>query len=603
MSVVVTNGNITYIKGSQDPSSQRTLKNTQISKYLPVAAKLVSKAVSTNFLETIVQSDPRLGALLDRYPVLLRLFDQSVPRATKGEIVANFISQHSIDNDLKNRLVAISQDLSPANIFVSPLSMNKEALNTLDKISRTLGYDVYQKLLDHNLITDDVGTLVKQVFSPSDLAMLEDKNVTRQQIVQLLSGVLPESNPTEINFAMGELYGQAGYSAAALAPEELPIESVAVGTVIAQEPTIPANQTSADLASGADANKSQYLDPASAQSGPNVTQDEESNKRLVESILRKAGEPVPIPAQGMPVPSEEGPVDSGVSTPTTDPTVARTMPDEGKIANDLSEAYKVFRKDIDAATPGGFSRQKISQQVFNLQKDVDNLLEGRFNQDAKEEYDLAVKLAKNIEYVLDNAGKLRPSLKSRSKLAEARLKIDERVLEKRGLAVKEFDEMAQHRPIDLNSGDRVVQVSDEDRVVQGSYEGMTPTRSTEHIVHHYEGLPKSFETLTDNLSMIRKLLVHASEDNSYPLVLRDLTAIEKDIEKSKLTKHEKTVLNDIQNNLHKRAMREYQRTPHFVGKGTTIEPTGSKPKTRSMKKFWEKNLVPNCLQEYLILRQ
>ena len=210
MVIAVRDGNVVFVPSTTNTTVGQTLKDSKVNKLFPISSKLRQKSVSRKFLESVIQDDSALGGYFERYPNLLTLLDASVPSYSKGQTVRDFLSSGIvIPDDIKNKLVALSQENWYTTKFSPPENFNLKTARALDKINRVLGHDIYERLLDYNLISGNIEQIVKGVFTNADIIRLQEGGVSEMEVRDLLEGVMPEATPSTLDEPLRLLYDDA----------------------------------------------------------------------------------------------------------------------------------------------------------------------------------------------------------------------------------------------------------------------------------------------------------------------------------------------------------------------------------------------------------
>jgi hypothetical protein len=204
MSIIFTNQGVAYITGGTD--APFITKN--VNKYLPIKVnKIQASSVSLSLLQNLIKIDPQLGALFQRNPILLGLLDASQSQSERGQLVANFIRENSLLSDsTKNKLISLVEDLKFNQVLRKPGVLDRNSSAVLEEIQNILGNDVYNRLVDANLVTDNVTSLVLNTLSPYEVGQLKAKGVGPERVAQLLSKIIVTSEPDTINRTVKSLF-------------------------------------------------------------------------------------------------------------------------------------------------------------------------------------------------------------------------------------------------------------------------------------------------------------------------------------------------------------------------------------------------------------
>lgn len=189
------------------------------AKYLPIVQKVLKKSISPKLLATIMEKDRQLGYLFESNDELLQLLDASLPKSVRGEIVSEFIASHSyLPNEIKNKLISLVKDFNFSTIMKQPSHLNTDTTTKLEQLSNILGQDVYNNLVDRNLISISPEDLIKDVFTPDVIYKLNNNNFSKEQLSSILAGIT-EISPQTIDKVI-----------ASIAPiPPLPIDPITVG--------------------------------------------------------------------------------------------------------------------------------------------------------------------------------------------------------------------------------------------------------------------------------------------------------------------------------------------------------------------------------------
>jgi len=167
------------------------------AKYLPIVQKVLKKSISPKLLATIMEKDRQLGYLFESNDELLQLLDASLPKSVRGEIVSEFIASHSyLPNEIKNKLISLVKDFNFSTITKQPSHLNTDTTTKLEQLSNILGQDVYNNLVDRNLISISPEDLIKDVFTPDVIYKLNNNNFSKEQLSSILAGITEISPQT-----------------------------------------------------------------------------------------------------------------------------------------------------------------------------------------------------------------------------------------------------------------------------------------------------------------------------------------------------------------------------------------------------------------------
>lgn len=327
MVVVVRDGNVVYIPSVDSAKEAQMLKNSNVTKFLPVAARIRQKSVSSVLLEQVLRDDSALGSLFERYPNLLSLLDASIPMSSKAQTVSDFLSSGIVlPDDLKNKLISLSQEIRYTTRFGAPKNFSVRIEQSLDKINKVLGHDIYERLLTYNLVSDDIPQLVNGVFTPTDIIKLNEAGISELEVRNLLKEVMPLATDNELDKSLTKVYQNALFTQVQSVDnngEELAVPAEVIGDPVASVPgTNIIQNTVADAA-----NEPQENQEAGGQSYFNSTQPieqvqqsdlftPEDEDQIEAQVQRIMGDEAPVPVTDNGVTLEQAP-DTTPSTPTT----------------------------------------------------------------------------------------------------------------------------------------------------------------------------------------------------------------------------------------------------------------------------------------------
>lgn len=242
MSIVYSSGGVSYISDYGEPV--RITRN--LNSYLPITVKTIkTDNISKKLLDSLVSLDPKLGLLMRQNPILLGLLDAGNDKTTRGQIVADFIKLNPyLSSNDKNKLASLVEYVNFNQVLGRSGNLTKDFSAELDKLKEVLGPDIYDRLLDNNLITTDVKGLITNVLGTTDVNRLKAERIDPNLVAGLLASVLPRNDISAITKIVYESYGLN--PATGKPAPELVVEPETLGAPIVSG-TTPAGATSAPV--------------------------------------------------------------------------------------------------------------------------------------------------------------------------------------------------------------------------------------------------------------------------------------------------------------------------------------------------------------------
>lgn len=428
MVVVVKDGTVIYVPtdAGSDLKQSQMLKDSILSKYLPIAAKIRQKSVSAKLLEVILREDSSLGGLIERYPNLLNLLDASVSNQNKAQIVRDFFSSGVvIPNELKNKLVALSQEIQYTTRFGAPVNFSRQIENSLDKINKVLGHDIYDRLLNYNLVSANIPELVNGVFTAADIVRLNEAGVSELEVRNLLKAVMPDATDAELDSSLKKSYDEAQLQQTFNVDnsgEELPVPPEVIG-----DPDDATNLITTAAATAAAEPQESMVEGGQTQGNFSVPvegistvapvlepQSQEVDSEVANQAERIMGKEHAVslapPDNEMPPPASIGPGPKAFNPLKPDvPIIEDKKQDEVPILTGLQKR--------------SFLQKRIAAESRTLLEDVDRFhellgysLEGNAAAPVTKVRELGQKLVDELNKML----KMRPSLKTRLELTKSR---------------------------------------------------------------------------------------------------------------------------------------------------------------------------------------
>lgn len=177
--------------------------------------------VSQKLFDLLREKDPRLAMLMEQTPYLMGLLDASMSKSQRAEIASQYIRENSgLTDDLKNKIQSLVQDLSFNSLIAVPTRLSKDTVTALERISQILGHDVYDRLVEQNLLSPDVTQLIQNTFTPSSITRLQAAQIPVNTISNLLMEALPAEDAKQIVQNVNQLFQS---------PTELPIAPEVIG--------------------------------------------------------------------------------------------------------------------------------------------------------------------------------------------------------------------------------------------------------------------------------------------------------------------------------------------------------------------------------------
>lgn len=234
MSIVYSSGGVSYISDYGEPV--RITRN--LNSYLPITVKSIkTDNISKKLLDSLVSLDPKLGLLMRQNPILLGLLDAGNDKTTRGQIVADFIKSNPyLSSNDKNKLASLVEYVNFNQVLGRSGNLTKDFSAELDKLKEVLGPDIYDRLLDNNLITTDVKGLITNVLGTTDVNRLKSEGVDPNLVAGLLASVLPRNDISAITKIVYESYGLNPVTGKP-APE-LAVQPETLGAPIAVPPVV-----------------------------------------------------------------------------------------------------------------------------------------------------------------------------------------------------------------------------------------------------------------------------------------------------------------------------------------------------------------------------
>lgn len=281
-----------YFSGSQSYLPNKYFVNPPA--YLPLRRNLVEEelttpGVSQTLLASLKENDPELWALIKGDSQLMGLLDGSKTKVQRGQIASDFIRKYpNLNPRLKNGIINLATNLKFGTLLSTPANLDESVTVDLEKINRILGKDIYNRIVNLNLVSETGEELVRNALKPSDVLTLQESGVSENTVVTLLSKLLPVEDYKDVQNAVNLIWN---------APSELPEEPIvemnepvaAIPGVVNQDQAIQTDAQEAvnQASSGID----QVEDPL-----VNSLQDEmERNRSLPDNSTKKlATLPAPL---------------------------------------------------------------------------------------------------------------------------------------------------------------------------------------------------------------------------------------------------------------------------------------------------------------------
>jgi len=226
MSILIGSNGPYYVTGNQYETNEVALNTVA----LPIGTTLIKKTIPKSLLEILKKKDPEVFRLMEKYPELKGLLDSSFTRGQRADIIQRFMQGNpNISQSLKNKLISLLQDISFNTIVGNPVNFTRDSTFALERISSILGQDVYDRLVQLNLVTTSPGALVNGIFTNDDVKRLKQNGITSDVISSLLAEALPAESPALIANAINQIFKD---------PVELPEEITTIGAPIADDKSL-----------------------------------------------------------------------------------------------------------------------------------------------------------------------------------------------------------------------------------------------------------------------------------------------------------------------------------------------------------------------------